>query len=1676
MSHVELRSLEKLRLKLLDLSGRNNLINFKHNVRKSLRVIDEIPDQIYSVLVSSAETKPLQFAALKEPKEKEVLKSGILKIINKDKPLDKQIDSVLWAEYLGISSSYILPKNSHEDTTKKHSDKHIQTLLFQEELEAVVRKIYQEANTFEEESGVNILYLAFGFLNWIDSSSKKDYVSPLLLIPVKIERVRSSSNGQYVYEVMYTGEDVEINISLREKLQKEYNIIIEDFDQNDETPEQYFNKIKSAIEFKEDWSVQRAITLSLFNFSKLQMYLDLDPTNWPNNFFITHPILSKFFDSSINTETEGSLLNNFAEEYDIDAMIDVHDNFPTVLRADSSQHSAIIDSAKGKSLVIEGPPGTGKSQTISNIIALAIGKGKKVLFVAEKLAALEVVKKNLDKVGLGDFCLELHSNKTNKLNVLDSIRNRMKRPRIIKPSIESAVMQFESYKSKLNLYSKILNSIFEDTGYTCIDILALSINLNKEYGEAFEHFIFTEHITSEYLEKIRRNTQNTTNLYSLLVGDFSTEGVFASHPWHGISSTSFGFEEDSNTINLTKDMYELLLSIVGLQKDIAEKINIPLSGEFAELFEFIKLCDLVISLNIQQETLIPVLRSNLSSEVSVFEFAQKICLKSEILLNKRVDINAIKKINASDILSRWNILISTSPRLKDYKRINDLCEIFYNFYPRIGNDFLELYKILNHAGVQFPQTGRLCICYIEKISVLFNLPFEIHEKKPDKSPTKISVYNDLLAELKSLSENYKKITSILTNSELPEKEFIKSIREKLVLGGFFGVLSSDWRFTRAKARSIFINSDKLSSSLLVNQIEVIEKFIIDKNKFETNLNYQDALGGLSISIFMDEKPVLQLRDWYQCIKKNKNDKSFADIIENLPTNSYCFISEYFKTNHKSISEIKNCIEGIENITGLEMTDQDLFYESDAVKQKSVFKNIFDSVLSVKAFTELAIPIEFHIDAFDILTEIKEFQEYIDQSNKTFGFLPNNPIKNIMESGCSALDIGEMVNLEKYIQGVSEFLKYFFLKDGSEKEIKVVSNSILTIKNVLDTFETKKKDFMNEIESDDYYWFGNNVFTIHQALQKFRNAYDNKDMLQYMKKYLYARAELPAQFFNMFTGVEKNEITPSRVMQYVNASIFTGMAQRVLISYPELYTSNRFSQEQLQVDLEKVDKELTELNKKVLTAGASGHIAPNGVRGQRVGDYTEMELINHELGKEKRHVSIRKLFKNAKISISALKPCFMMSPMSIPRFLDSTQEFDMIVMDEASQIRPEDAIGAIARGKQIIIVGDSKQLPPTNFFTATDEIENIEELSAAEISESILEVASPLFQPARRLRWHYRSRHESLIAFSNNSFYGGDLVVLPSPASENPEFGIKFHKVSGIFLKGRNSIEAKVVASAIKKHLENNKNESIGVVAMNKEQSDLIHEEFELLLRESLVLQNTYDANVQQFGAEKLFIKNLENVQGDERDVIIISCTYGPITVGERVPQRFGPINSPDGWRRLNVLFTRSRKRMHICSSMTSGDIVVEATSNRGIESLHNFLAYAETKNLTFAAINKEFGKVDSPFESAVVTALIDNGYLVETQVGVAGYSIDIAVRDPKNPGNFLLGIECDGATYHSQRSARDRDILRQKVLESLNWEIHRIWSTDWFKNSNNEIKIMLRRIEELQDMPKKDTDIVDPFY
>lgn len=534
--------------------------------------------------------------------------------------------------------------------------------------------------------------------------------------------------------------------------------------------------------------------------------------------------------------------------------------------------------------------------------------------------------------------------------------------------------------------------------------------------------------------------------------------------------------------------------------------------------------------------------------------------------------------------------------------------------------------------------------------------------------------------------------------------------------------------------------------------------------------------------------------------------------------------------------------------------------------------------------------------------------------------------------------------------------------------------------------------------------------------------------------------------SLMVAAQNNRWSPSEIEEAWMAAYWRTWISRIQESIPQWEALGRRREDSIE-EFAKLDTIVEHETRHEILARLCAHWRSV----ERSAPPAETRLLMHELGKKRSHLPPRQLLARTPTLWPAMKPCLLMSPLSAAQHLSpDTPMFDLVVFDEASQISVADAVGVIARGKQVVIVGDPKQMPPSRLFDASDDEED--PLTERDLDSILDECVSTMNRVL--LNWHYRSRHEDLIAFSNHRYYNGELITFPSP--HNRDDGIVVREINGGYERsGRriNRAEAEAVVEAVVSHYcKPGAVPSLGVITFNQNQQRLINR----MIDNRRATDPAFDAALSA-ASEELFVKNLETVQGDERDIIFFSTTFAPDAAGN-FPLQFGPLGQLGGERRLNVAITRARARIEVFTSFHPGQMDVSNVRHQGIKDLRDYLVFARGGEQALLSVSvPTLGVADSPFEISVRQALEDRGWDVVPQVGCSGYRIDMAVKDPDRPGEYLAGIECDGATYHSFKVARDRDRVRQRVLERLGWKIARIWSTDWWQDATAEVD----RIDEI---------------
>ena len=636
-----------------------------------------------------------------------------------------------------------------------------------------------------------------------------------------------------------------------------------------------------------------------------------------------------------------------------------------------------------------------------------------------------------------------------------------------------------------------------------------------------------------------------------------------------------------------------------------------------------------------------------------------------------------------------------------------------------------------------------------------------------------------------------------------------------------------------------------------------------------------------------------------------------------------------------------------------------------------------------------------------------------------------------------------------------------LTEGIRTFRDIHSHSLNELHQLADTLTATEQRLSTTLGITVETLYTNSADWIGIALQQAATWKENLDKLKDWYQWLQSYNKLNELGIGFIAEEYKEKNIPTDLLtSSLCKSFYQAVIHYIIAKEPTLELFNGKIFNDIIAKYKQVSANFEDITKKELFARLASNIPSfthEAIQSSEVG------ILQKNIRNNARGISIRKLFDQIPTLLSRMCPCMLMSPISVAQYIDTdADKFDLIVFDEASQMPTYEAVGAIARGKNVVIVGDPKQMPPTSFFTVnTIDEDNIE----MEDLESILDDCLALSIPSKYLLWHYRSKHESLIAFSNSEYYDNKLMTFPSP--DNIESKVRMVAVDGYYDKGKsrqNQAEAQAVVDEIARRLrsEELRKKSVGVVTFSVVQQALIED----LLSDLFIFHPELETFALEC-EEPLFIKNLENVQGDERDVILFSVGYGPDAEG-RVSMNFGPLNRAGGERRLNVAVSRARYEMIIFSTLRSDMIDLNRTSSIGVAGLKRFLEYAEkgTKRILNTSTSIQPSEEETSIEKIIADKLRSLGYTVHTDIGCSGYKIDIGIVDTQNPSNYQLGIICDGKNYRRTKTVRDREIVQNNVLKALGWNICRIWTMDWWEKPDEVIASIQTAIVQGMKAPK----------
>jgi very-short-patch-repair endonuclease len=1633
--------------RLLDLSQRNRLLNFRPTPTSVVPLTEPTPQDIFDGLVNE---KRYQFYPVESIQ-------SLLAFDEEEEPSNKP--------------SLPRPPLRHDELRSDLPDKRLWRTLY---------SLRQKSQTTLQEQGVVTLFVTFGLLEWKEVDYSNEIISsPLLLVPVRLMQESSKSN----YHLALFEDEVTLNPTLVHKLNKDFNLILPDpCDKEPLMLDTYFAHIQKAVQDKSGWNVYSRVYLCQLSFHKLAMYQDLT-----KHFTLaqSHPIVRALAgDTSLLTDTPSDL----PTLEDLDRKVLPEDTFQ-ILDADSSQQEAIQAAKRDISFVLQGPPGTGKSQTIANIIAERMAQGKKVLFVSEKMAALEVVYRRLEEQGLGEFCLEAHSHKANKKEVIQQLGRSLNPTRRSQKQEALDFAEFQNLRQRLNDYVHAMHvprGSLQRTVYQAHGKLA-SLHSAPDMDFAIEN---VADLTQEALSRRRALVKELEPLREVIAN-------YRTHPWQGIHLSRYS--PNQTKADIRAHFGALVNTLNTLEQeahDLAQLCGIPSPVTVEETDRIVRLAALVAETPSPPVSwLVPGAPAPLVEQATRYQndFAEYRKSRNALLQRYREDLFQLPQLELIDRLT-------TRPQSL-LERVQSAsvppADTLLHHRDALTSILTNITQLIRQLQQSAPSLAAACrLDTPQNLADITRLCQVAELILPDPKPQKDWFDRSRLLHLKTEAEEAKQRYDTYLQAKRTLAERYEDTLYSQDVSGLYARFSSvypspfrvfnfgyyrDMRLLRVHLKT----PGKLSAADAIRDLRSACKVQESKEWIESNrTQHSQNFGRHYNALDTHWEQVQQALNATQKIIEYFGDGK-------VPSELIALLTESGQTL-EAVRSQRDIVQAQQTRIELELTRLERIFSLQAVfsSQKGLRETTLDALLTWS--TEWTNRTQDFYDAWDTLSKIclssgdtnpsvarrvsdleqarslvqleQTIQEQAGQLQEQYGALFADMNTRWEDILCALHWAGQVLDWFD-TPPPDSFVAVVTGQAPGAKDVPGRLQVIASLRQrVTDEFDYLYGLFplgIPYVESRD---FPQAAFA--SVCKWLQLRIDHLSDLDQWMEFQELRARCQSEHLSSYLEILcRDRLLAEQFLPAFDKRFWTLWLDAIYQSDPRLRQFNRSQHE----DYIQRFRELDQCQLRVARYRLSQKLLQSRPQLKNSERPTgEMNSLMKEVKKQRSHMPIRRLFQEMPNLLLALKPCLLMSPLSVATFLDPTKiEFDTVIFDEASQIGSEDAIGAILRGKQIIMVGDSKQLPPTRFFATGDNEDydtEAEEDDTNETYESILDEFETLGLPRWMLKWHYRSRCEALIAFSNYHFYEANLITFPGPhlMEEKEARCVEFiHVPGGIYQRGKgqsagiNRVEARKVAELVFQHFRDHPDRSLGVIAFSERQQSAIDDE----IRRTRFQKPEFERFFREDTQEPFFIKNLENVQGDERDTILFSVGYGK-DQHSKLSMNFGPLNRNGGARRLNVAITRAKYQIKIVSSIQSHDFDLKRTDKEGPRLLKAYIDFAQhgpaslPRELTVFAADK----FDSPFEEEVYRALVERGLTVHSQVGCAGYRIDLAVVDQEHPGLYLLGIECDGANYHSCHTARDRDRLRQQVLEGMGWKnkILRIWSSDWIRNRNGEIQ----RIEQ----------------
>lgn len=1374
------------------------------------------------------------------------------------------------------------------------------------------------------DKGIQSLCLVSGYIDWDPINRKSTAHTPLLLAHVQLASNTSITKGRKFSLTMLT--DWFINpsvVSLCQSMEPSFKLTGE--------LEVDLEAIKQTIKDEGiSFTEEDVNTLHIIKTSSSVLYQDLELNK---KHAATHPIIDAIVEQNSVSFTPPSSVEVLS-----------------VLDADSSQRQAIAAVCHGNSAVIKGPPGTGKSQTIVNIIANLIAEGKTVLMVSDKIPALSVIEERLVQVGLDEVAVSIYREANTK-----KIAQRLNQ--LIEARQESTpVSRKEQRAAVINSLDAFSQAIHEPKDELCgrsvKDVISEKLLALKQQPTCNTFPTLTE---TEY-EQARTAIDGLTPIWERFVLDSPWEIITGSLTAHSSQVDAWAHD-----ISRLLNEYEQSLTRVLAVSPLINPNNLEWVQKWLEVssrpeYESVR----VLSEN--ELNVLNTLLDQWQTRLEVVQAVSRLSKDTQISLSNicsQLQSNGIS-INPISI----NKLNEESQKIKKYMETTKMLETIYQlptpFTWKHAHVFIQadpLHKLHPHY-VLFAVENRATLGQMVNIKAQM-LPFEqtlnsifrpeIYTISPFEwkaAIDEIAAATILKRASKKAKTTYSQITNLcLSGTELATddarhycsllhsyKEYQRQL-QALLQGPLAAYKNAPAQWFTEQAA---IYTGMIEAGWTHDELSVITPI----------------LNGLSSAQHVQASALLQDLNTYEDM-------------------------EFMTRRDLSPIQIQTYVDDTQSLYQILYTKASSLLPFTFYELRTIIETVFSCAPAIR----VALP--------SITTSTKDVLKAVISIRSTWGE------ESLIESTNNSRAVMSQWNTTA--QSISAYQTETFSEHLNLGEFAVRGKQLI-----------EKRSLVNDWQESNRISKQLDILKLH-PFYSFLNegSFQPVDFTKLLEKAHWERklADVRAQDLTHIVHDNHRKELAKRELQ--------------MQEYCRDYVKKAF------LDSLPTYEEMHAHHSKALI------------------------LIKKEAQKKKAHISIREFSQQAGALLPQLARCVLATPEQLAKCISPENQYDYVIVDEASQLTVEKAVPCLYRAAHAVILGDQHQLPPTSFFASNDE----RDYEPEEGLESILDVSSTLFHTTT-LKWHYRSRHHSLITYSNEYVYDKKLVVFPGVYNHHPQYGVTIHSLEDHQHKyssiSGNKGEAAQVLLRLKEILLGNPKASVGIVAMGARQQTCIQD---MLAQIAHSDPDFYDLVYKEH--VNLFVKNIENVQGNERDIILISFGYGYNEAGT-VSYNFGPLGSDNGKRRWNVAVTRAREKVELFTSFPHSELA--AKSGNAAKMITNYLELANTATLRNDIYADH--QYDSPLEEEIAGFLMESDFVVHSQIGVKPYHIDLAIISPHDDQRYIVGVECDGATYHSHPDARDRDRLRQQQLESLGWNIVRVWSTDWWYQQDAAKKVLLDSIQE----------------